>query len=100
MELVHGPEAIAGKVVMHACDNPPCYRYDHLRIGTQQDNVDDKYAKGRGRKRLKSDSISFRQDPAVWDDFVAQAEQDGLTLPAYTETIVRRAVQQRKAQSR
>jgi HNH endonuclease len=36
-----------GKVVMHICDNPPCYRYEHLRLGTQAENLDDMRAKGR-----------------------------------------------------
>ena len=47
MEMVYGHEALEGKVVRHICDNPPCFRFDHLRIGTTQDNVDDKMAKGR-----------------------------------------------------
>lgn len=37
-----------GLIVMHMCDNPPCYRLDHLALGTHQDNSDDKFAKGRG----------------------------------------------------
>jgi len=32
---------------LHTCDNPPCCNPDHLREGTNQDNVDDKMAKGR-----------------------------------------------------
>jgi len=32
---------------MHLCDNRLCYRYDHLRIGTQADNVTDCRDKGR-----------------------------------------------------
>lgn len=47
MEMVYGPESIKGKVVMHTCDNPPCFRFDHLRIGTVADNVADKMSKGR-----------------------------------------------------
>ena len=38
---------IAGKVVMHLCDNPPCFRYDHLRVGTIHENNADRQAKGR-----------------------------------------------------
>jgi len=47
MEQVFGPDAISGKVVMHLCDNPPCFRFDHLRIGTPRDNVEDCMDKGR-----------------------------------------------------
>lgn len=38
---------IVGKAVRHLCDNPPCFRYDHLAIGTQADNLADMVAKGR-----------------------------------------------------
>jgi hypothetical protein len=47
MQQVYGAEAIAGKVVMHLCDNPACFRFDHLRIGTVADNTHDMIAKGR-----------------------------------------------------
>ncbi len=33
--------------VLHTCDNPPCCNPAHLFPGTNQDNVDDKMAKGR-----------------------------------------------------
>jgi hypothetical protein len=39
---------IQGKVVMHVCDNPPCFRY----------NTQDMLAKGRGRGNTKP---SFRR---------------------------------------
>lgn len=35
--------------VMHLCDNPPCYRLDHLRLGTRAENAADMKAKGRAR---------------------------------------------------
>ena len=33
--------------VLHECDNPCCVRPDHLFLGTQQDNNEDRDAKGR-----------------------------------------------------
>jgi hypothetical protein len=36
-----------GMDVLHRCDNPACVNPDHLFLGTDQDNVDDKMAKGR-----------------------------------------------------
>ena len=44
--LEHGHIPV-GAVVMHVCDNPPCIRVSHLRLGTQADNVRDMYEKGR-----------------------------------------------------
>jgi hypothetical protein len=38
------------EVVLHACDNPLCYRFDHLSIGTVQSNNADMRAKGRDVK--------------------------------------------------
>lgn len=36
-----------GLVVRHSCDNTRCVNPDHLSIGTDQDNADDKVSRGR-----------------------------------------------------
>ena len=36
-----------GMLVRHTCDNPPCVLPSHLRLGTTQDNVNDKMKRGR-----------------------------------------------------
>ena len=38
-----------GMVVRHDCDNPPCCNPEHLRLGTQADNVKDMRDRGRAR---------------------------------------------------
>ena len=45
-EQINGPIP-DGMKVLHACDNPPCFRYDHLFLGTMKDNTADMLAKGR-----------------------------------------------------
>ena len=47
MAQLYGWEYLEGKVVRHTCDNPPCYNPQHLRVGTQADNIADRDAKGR-----------------------------------------------------
>lgn len=49
VEHVEGVPLELGEVVMHLCDNPPCFRYSHLRRATQQANLLDCVAKGRHR---------------------------------------------------
>lgn len=54
----HGVELaeIAGKVVMHLCDNPRCIEPTHLRLGTQRDNMMDAVKKGRRRNHRAKDN--------------------------------------------
>ena len=46
--LVVGPIQ-DGCVIRHSCDNKKCVNPKHLLPGTQQDNMDDKINRGRGR---------------------------------------------------
>lgn len=45
--ILSGTDVPKGSIVMHSCDNPSCVNPAHLSIGTQQDNIADKLAKGR-----------------------------------------------------
>lgn len=49
-EQVHGPIP-PGMEVRHLCDNPPCFRYDHLALSTHAGNMADMHAKGRHSRR-------------------------------------------------
>ncbi len=44
---LHNGSIQEGIHVLHRCDVPSCCRLDHLFLGTNQDNVDDKMAKHR-----------------------------------------------------
>jgi hypothetical protein len=41
----------AGMVVMHTCDVRHCCNPDHIRMGTQTENIHDMVLKGRGANR-------------------------------------------------
>ena len=45
--ILTGIDVPKGSVVMHICDNPSCVNPSHLKLGTQQENIADKIAKGR-----------------------------------------------------
>lgn len=53
-ELVHG-DVPAGMFVLHRCDNPPCCNPEHLYVGTQNDNMQDRARRGRAGIKLTTE---------------------------------------------
>ena len=48
-EIVFGPIP-EGLCVLHKCDNPPCFNWGHLRVGTDDENRGDRIAKRRSAR--------------------------------------------------
>ena len=45
-----------GLFVLHKCDNRPCVNPNHLYVGTQQENSDDKVNRGRSARGTRNHS--------------------------------------------
>lgn len=43
----HHGRPVESEILRHSCDFPACVRPDHLLEGSQQQNIDDAYARGR-----------------------------------------------------
>ena len=46
-----------GKVVMHSCDCRACVNPDHLRLGSQIENIKDRDKKGRMKRKLSDEAV-------------------------------------------
>jgi len=64
--MLAGMGEIGNMFVMHTCDNPPCVRPSHLRLGTPLDNMLDAKQKDRlarrsqhGRSRLTDEQVAW-----------------------------------------
>ncbi len=51
--ILHKGEIPHGMCVCHRCDTPACVNPDHLFLGTNQDNMDDREKKNRQAKGVR-----------------------------------------------
>lgn len=63
-ELTHHLECPVGHVIRHNCDNPGCVNPEHLRLGTQRENIADRQSRKRqacgsqnGRAKLTEEQV-------------------------------------------
>ena len=72
-----------GLFVLHRCDNPACVNPTHLFLGTQSDNCNDMWAKGRARpKTNKGESHGMAR---LTEDLVREirtSKESGVELAA------------------
>jgi Mor family transcriptional regulator len=54
-----------GLIVRHKCDVPACVRPDHLHLGTQAENIQDKITKKRQSKGAKIGNAKLTEDQIV-----------------------------------
>lgn len=76
----HHGEIPKGMVIMHTCDNPSCINIDHLKLGTQKDNIHDMFDKNRdnvwrgGRKSDFSEILPKRIKKIRLEQRLSQSE--------------------------
>ena len=66
-----------GMCVLHKCDTPNCGNPDHLFLGTNQDNVDDKVSKGRTMHGSGHYRAIITEDQAV---LIFKMSQEGFAI--------------------
>lgn len=64
--------------VRHTCDNPACFLYDHLVLGTQGDNAADMMDRGRGRGQFESLDLTHCRHGHPYDEANTYIDPRGL----------------------
>lgn len=63
--FIHNGQIPKGLHVLHHCDNPGCVNPSHLFVGTNDDNVADRQAKGRTQKGEQRPNRKLTENAAV-----------------------------------
>lgn len=95
-EITHGEVLNRRSVIMHRCDQPACCRPDHLRKGTQRENVHDMHRKGRrvvrnhnSHNRVLTESIvrEARTRAAAGESVMSLAKAFAVPYPALVAAV-------------
>lgn len=76
-ELEHNIKLTPRQQVLHICDNPSCFNPDHLRLGTNQENMQDKVNKNRQAKNETHGRHKLTNDEVV-EIFLAKGSQQSI----------------------
>lgn len=86
-----------GLMVLHKCDTPACVNPDHLFLGTNDDNMKDMVAKGRGNAPRGEDQHLARLSESAVEAIrtscetgVAMARQNGVSPQAICDVRKRK----------
>lgn len=93
-ELVKGPIP-DGMLALHKCDNPSCVNPDHLFLGTNADNAQDKMRKGRATWGARSATAKLTEAAVLEMRRRARAGETTANLArAYgvTKSVARKAI--------
>lgn len=102
-EIHYGPVP-EGDNVLHRCDNPPCVNPGHLFSGTQKQNMDDMWAKGRQQeyvdqplgskhpnaKLLENDVLELRRLRESGSTYKSLAERFGISKSTVADIVSRK----------
>lgn len=96
---IYKGEIPKGMVVMHNCDNPPCCNPEHLRAGTQTDNMQDAKRKGRMVKPPVQRGAANNKTKLTQEEvaFIVSSTLDNRTLAAMFN-VTAQAIRWRKKQ--
>lgn len=85
----------AGLVIRHKCDQPLCYRLDHLELGTMADNSADMMERGRNGGQFQPNhdaTLSVADVQAIraeWTGWYGQAAELGRRYGVHRTTTLR-----------
>ena len=66
--IYNNQEIPEGLVIRHDCDNPSCVNPNHLRLGTQKNNMEDRMQREKYQANIKLDDDTIRQIRLLYAD--------------------------------
>ncbi len=88
--IIHKGPIPPGLLVRHTCDNPKCINPEHLILGTQLDNMRDKFERGRHVKKPDTFPPEALQDILTSKDSQKEiGDRYGLTQSAISKIRTR-----------